>query len=79
MEQGGSKVAIGSIWGALKFKVSQGQEVRMWYSGWYVLGITGSLISEDLVVLNLRLLQYSGRSFTPVTGYVPRSFHIGIT
>jgi len=79
MEQGGSKLAIGTIYGSLKFKVSEGQEIRLWYSGWYLLGITGTHISEDLVVLNLRLLQFTGRSFIPVTDPVPRSFHIGIT
>lgn len=79
MEQGGTKLAIGTIRGSLKFKVSQGQEIRLWYSGWYLLGITGAHISEDLVVLNLRLLQFTGRGFIPVTDPVPRSFHIGIT
>ncbi len=79
MEQGGQKTAIGTIYGSMKFKVSQGQEIRMWYSGWYALGITGARISEDLVILNLRLLQYNGRSFSAVTDPVPRSFHVGIT
>jgi len=79
MEQGGKKTAIGTIGGSMKFKVSQGEEIRMWYSGWYVLGITGARISEDLVILNLRLLQYNGRSFSAVTDPVPRSFHVGIT
>jgi hypothetical protein len=79
MEQGGSRLAIGTIWYSRSFKVSQGQEIRFWYSGWYVLGITGTLITEDLVVLSLRILQFTGRGFRAVTDYVPRSFHIGIT
>lgn len=79
MEQGGTKIAIGTISGTMKFKVGQGQQIRMWYSGWYALGITGTLISEDLVILNLVLLQFNGRSFTAITDPVPRSFHVGIT
>jgi hypothetical protein len=79
MEQGNSRTAIGVIYGALKFQVKEGSEIRMWYSGWYALGITGTLVSEDLVVLSLRLLRFTGRGFTPVTDPVPRSFHIGIT
>ena len=78
MEQGGARTAIGYI-GGNKFTISQGQIVYMRYSGWYFLGMTGTLVTEDLVILSLGLYQYNGYSMTLRTDLVPRSFHIGIT
>jgi hypothetical protein len=78
MEQGGTRTAIGTMGGA-KFSVNQGQTIYLRSYGWYYLGITGTLVTEDLVILSLALYQYTGYGLNRVTNPVPRSFHIGIT
>ncbi len=78
MEYGGSKMAIGTMAGR-KFQVAQGDTRYMGYGGWLALGVTGTYVSEDLVILSLALYSYSGYGLERVTDMVPRSFHIGIT
>jgi hypothetical protein len=79
MEQGSKRVAIGRLYYTQGFRVSEGGETYFWYSGSYLLGLYGAMISEDLVVLNLTLYRWSPWGLNPVTDPVPRSFHVGIT
>ncbi len=79
MEQGGRRVAIGRLNYSQGFRVAEGETTYFWYSGSYVIGLTGVMITEDLVILNLQLYQWSPWGVRAVTDPVPRSFHIGIT